>query len=112
MIAMDENLERIIVADEDARAHLATARAAAHQRIADAQAQCRQRRDASDTARRQALEDELRHLQESTDRTVGAREQARAEYAEARRRAAEPLLAEAAGAYARIVRDGVSSRIT
>ena len=110
---MDESLERIIVADEDARAHLATARAAADQRIADAQAQCRRRRDASETARRQALEDELRHIQESTDRTVGAREHARVEYAEARRRAAEPLLAEAAGAYARIVRGGATpSRVT
>jgi hypothetical protein len=50
----------------------------------------------------------LRQIQEHTDRTVAARRTARAEYAEARRRAAKPYLAEAAGAYARIVREGAA----
>jgi hypothetical protein len=110
---MDEQLERIIIADEDARAHVAAARTAADERRSAAEAQCRRRREADRAAAREALDGELRHIQEIADRTVAARVAARAEYAEARRRAAEPSLAEAAGAYARVVREGAApSRMT
>ena len=60
--AMDEHLERIIAADEDARAHVASATHAATERIEHARAECRLRAEqaadsASRRARRRAAQD-------------------------------------------------------
>ena len=107
---MDEQLERLIVADEDARAHVTAARMAAADRIEAARADCRQRAAESAMERRRALDDELQQIQKTADEVVAARRSARARYAEARRRAAEPMLAEAAGVYARILRGDASPR--
>jgi hypothetical protein len=107
---MNDELERIVAADEDARAHVEAARLAADSRVDTARAECRKRAEESAEARRRALDEELGRIQDAADHTIAARRQMRADYAEARRRAADPFVAEAAGVYARIVREGATPR--
>lgn len=107
---MNEHLERIIVADEDARAHVESARTAADARVQAARADCQARADAAVAAQRRDREARLNEIQQAADHTVSARQSARASHAEARRRVADPFVAEAAGVYARIVRDGTAPR--
>jgi hypothetical protein len=107
---MNEHLERIVVADEDARAHVEAARGAADARVAAVRNDCRVRAEQAAAAKQRALEAELQQIQEAADRTISARQAARATYAEARRRVAEPIVAEAAGVFARIVREGAAPR--
>lgn len=107
---MNEHLERIVVADEDARAHVEAARGSADARVAAARTDCRIRAEQAAAERQRALESQLQQIQETADRTVSARQAARAISAEARRRVAEPFVAEAAGVFARIVREGAAPR--
>ncbi len=101
---MNEDLDRIVAADEEARAHVDAARTAADARLAAARDLCRSRAEQTAAARQQAVESQLQQIQDAADRAISARQAARATSAEARRRVAEPCVAEAAGLFARIVR--------
>jgi hypothetical protein len=107
---VNEHLEQIIAADEDARAHVEAARTAADARVEAARIDCRTRAEQAAARDRQTREAQLADIDDTANRTIRARQAARAAYAEARRRAAGPYVAEAAGVYARIVRDGASPR--
>ena len=107
---MNEHLERIVVADEDARARVESARAAADARLAASRGEYVARAEAAAAARRRALDAQLNEIVQAADRTVIARQSARANHAEARRRVADAHVAEAAGVFARIVREGTAPR--
>ena len=109
---MDEHLERIVAADEEARARVAAARAQAAARIDAAREQSRRQQAARIAAHRRRWTRRCSRSRALPIEAVSERKAARAHYAEARRKAAEPLLAEAADIYARIVRDGAPPRPT
>jgi hypothetical protein len=109
---MDESLERIVAADEEARARVANVRAEAAARVEAARARCRAQQYERDDTRRKSLAAALADIEGATERTIDERRAARARYAEARRQRAETVLAEAAEQFARIVRDGGPPRPT
>jgi hypothetical protein len=103
---MDADLTAIVAADEEARAHLQAARAAAAGRVD----QVRRELEANRTARLEALRAQtvraVAAIEEQARRTLDERNAARARSIETRRRAAEAALDAAADLYARIIRDG------
>ena len=105
---MDVDLTVIVVADEEARAHVQAARAAAASRVD----RLRRDVDAERAARLDALRSQaalaVAGIEEQAQRTLHERQAARVRSVEARRRAAEAALDAAAEVYARIVMDGPS----
>ena len=103
---MDPDLERLIAADEDARARVDAAREAARVRVAAAREDLHQRQDAQRLARQRATSAAVAAIDEETTETIAARRAARAQYGEHRRLEADSRLAQAAELYADIVRAG------
>jgi hypothetical protein len=103
---MDIDLTAIIAADEEARAHLQAARAAAAVRVE----QARRDLEAGRAARLDALRSQAFHavagIEEQAKRALDEREAGRTRSIAMRRRAAEAPLDAAAELYARIVMDG------
>jgi hypothetical protein len=103
---MDDNLEAIVLADEQARARVDAARSAASAGIQAARDERARRQREREQALRSAVDEEERRIDEETARAVAERQARRARYLEARRQVAEGVLAHAAEVYAYIVRDG------
>ena len=103
---MDDNLEAIVSADEEARARVDAARRAANTRIQAVRDERGHRRREREQALRSAVDNEERRIDEETGRAVAERQARRARYLEARRQVAEGVLAHAAEVYAHIIRDG------
>jgi hypothetical protein len=103
---MNPNLDAIVSADGEARAHVEAARAAGDARTKEAADERERRRQARYDALCRAADEEERAIEESADRAVADRQSIRARYREARRRAAEGALLRAADEYARIIADG------
>jgi hypothetical protein len=103
---MDVDLTAIVAADEEARAHLQTAREAAAAQVE----QVRRDLEADRAARLDALRAQAAHavaaIEEQATRMIDERESARVRSIETRRRTAEAALDAAADLYARIVMDG------
>ena len=107
---MDDNLEAIVSADEEARARVDAARSAASAGIQEARDERARRRREREQALRNAVDDEEGRIDEETARSVAARQARRAQYLEARRQVAETVLARAAEVYVQIIRDGPAPR--
>ena len=101
---MDADLDALLAADEDARARVEAARASAAARIAAATTEERQRREQHEEAARQALARELQRIESETNRAIDDRRGARRAYSDTRRAAAAPAIAEAADAFAALIR--------
>ena len=103
---MDVDLTAIVAADEEARAHVQAARAAAAVRVD----QVRRDLEADRAARLDALRSQVAlavtAIEEQAKRTLHERQVARARSIDTRRRTAEAALDAAAEVYVRIVMDG------
>jgi vacuolar-type H+-ATPase subunit H len=104
---MNPQLESIVAADEDARARVESARAAAARNLAEAERERNDRREARARALRQAAEEEERQISVANDRAVTERQLARRRYFASTRPAAAAALPRAADMFVAIVRDGV-----
>ena len=103
---MTPDLDAIVAADEEVRAGLESARAAATARIDAARESARQEREQRIARLVDAAETERRRIEDDGAKAVAERQAARARYSASRRLAADAVLSEAADAYARIVRFG------
>ena len=101
---MNADLDAMLAADEDARARVETARAAAAARIASARDDEQRRRAQEAEATRQALARELERVEAESQDAIDARQRARCAYSDTRRAAARVALAEAADAFAAVIR--------
>ena len=105
---MDPLLEAIVAADEEARARVESARAAAATQLDEAERERNRIREERAEALRQAAEDEEQQIRLTSDRAVAERQLARRRYLEASRQAADAALSDAAAIFVQIVRDGVA----
>jgi hypothetical protein len=107
---MDEDLASIVAADEEARAHVQMAQAAADARVNAVRAAIGTRRAQRVHELRAEAAREIREIEEQATRTIDDRVAARTAAIAIRRRLAEVCMETAARLYARIVIDGTTPR--
>jgi hypothetical protein len=107
---MDEDLTAIVAADEEARARVQAARAAADTRVEAARLEIEGDYRARLEALRSAVDREIQDIDNGAARVAADRAAARAAANAVRQRKAEAALPAAAEVYASIVREGAPRR--
>ena len=107
---MIPELDALLSADEEGRARIEAARAAARHRLETLTAELESERQERTRALERSLEGEIASIQIEANREAARRRERRAAYGEENRRRAERLLPLAAETFVAILRDGPPRR--
>ncbi|MGE5277737.1 MAG: hypothetical protein ACM3SU_12130 [Acidobacteriota bacterium] len=105
---MNDDLRALIEADEEARARIDAARAAAKSRLEEAAADVEKARTERRGAEQERLASEARAILDEAEREAARRRERRSAALAERRASAEPLVSTAADYWARVIREGPS----
>lgn len=106
---MNDDLRALIEADEEARARIDAARAAAKARAVEVGAELEKARTDRRDVEQARLASEVRAILNEAEREAAARRERRTSALAERRRSGEPLLSAAAAYWVRVIREGPSS---